>query len=83
MRSSIPVEDVGATDDLAERFRRVNRWAKEHGYAGGFPTFNDETHPGKLTYGAVMIKPASGKEVWVPVTAEDDATDMPPPAAHQ
>jgi len=66
-KSAVAAADIGPTDDLLERFRRVHRWAKAHGYPGGFPTFNDETKDGKLYYGVVLIKPGMGEEVWVPV----------------
>lgn len=65
-RSSIPVSEVGATDDFIERCRRVQRWAKQHGYAGGFPTFDDQTPPANPTYGVALIKRDVGTEVWIP-----------------
>ena len=66
-RSSIPIAEIGPTDDIFERFRRVHRWAKAHGYPGGFPTFADKRTPTGETYGVVLIKPGMGEEVWVPV----------------
>jgi len=66
-KSAVAAAEIGPTDDLFERFRRVHRWAKAHGYPGAFPTFNDETKDGQLTYGVVLIKPGMGEEVWVPV----------------
>lgn len=64
---AVAAADIGLTDDLLERFRRVHRWAKAHGYAGGFPTFNDGEIQGALSYGVVLIKPGMGEEIWVPV----------------
>jgi WD40 repeat protein/serine/threonine protein kinase len=66
-KSTVTAADIGPTDDLFERFRRVHRWAKAHGYAGGFPTFNDREIQGAPSYGVVLIKPGMGEEVWVPV----------------
>jgi WD40 repeat protein/serine/threonine protein kinase len=66
-KSTVAAADIGLTDDLLERFRRVHRWAKGHGYAGGFPTFNDGEIQGAPSYGVVLIKPGMGEEVWVPV----------------
>ena len=66
-KSAVAAADIGLTDDLLERFRRVHRWAKAHGYAGGFPTFNDGEIQGAPSYGVVLIKPGMGEEVWVPV----------------
>jgi hypothetical protein len=66
-KSTVTAADIGPTDDLFERFRRVHRWAKAHGYAGGFPTFNDSEIQGAASYGVVLIKPGMGEEVWVPV----------------
>ena len=67
-RQAIPVRDIGPTDDLFERFRRVHRWARIHGFAGGFPTFNDGETNGAPACGVVLIKPAMGEEMWIPVT---------------
>lgn len=66
-RQTIAANEIGPTDDIFERFRRVHRWAKAHGYAGGFPTFLDEDSDGKHLYGVALIKPGAGKEVWFPV----------------
>lgn len=66
-KRAISAADIGPTNDLFERFRRVHRWAKAHGYPGGFPTFVDEQTPAGETYGVVLIKPGMGEEVWVPV----------------
>ena len=63
----VPAAEIGPTEDLFKRFRRVHRWAKAHGYPGGFPTFADKRTPTGETYGVVLIKPGMGEEVWVPV----------------
>ena len=63
----VPAAEIGPTEDLFKRFRRVQRWAKAHGYPGGFPTFADKRTPTGETYGVVLIKPGMGEEVWVPV----------------
>ncbi len=64
---SVPAKEVAPTDDVFERFRRVHRWAKAHGYTGGFPTFVDENKDGQTNYGVVLIKPGVGQEIWFPV----------------
>jgi WD40 repeat protein len=63
-RQSVGAADIGPTDDLFERFRLVHRWAKQHGFSGGFPTFIDEEKNGHTSYGVVLIKPDMGEEVW-------------------
>ncbi len=63
-RQSVGAADIGPTDDLFERFRHVHRWAKQHGFTGGFPTFIDEEKNGHTYYGVVLIKPDMGEEVW-------------------
>ena len=66
----VPQVEIGPTDDILERFRRVNRWAKSHGYIGGFPTFVDEPQNGQPCYAVALIKPGMAQEVWIPVTRQ-------------
>lgn len=42
---------------FTDRFRAVHQWATKHGYASGFPTFQQHAGAdGGSVYGAVMIK---------------------------
>lgn len=63
---AIPAAEIGPTDEIFERHRRVNRWARQHGFVGGFATFVDDDKSGQADYGAALIKPGMGEEVWIP-----------------
>jgi hypothetical protein len=68
-RRSIPAHELSAHPDWIEQYRAVQHWAVDHGFAGGFPTFNDTTKNGSTDRGVVLIKPGFGKEVWIPANA--------------
>ena len=65
-RRDIRQDDLEESDSDRERFREIHRWAKQHGFAGGFPTFVDGRQDGEPAYGAVLVKAGSAKRFFCP-----------------
>lgn len=54
---AISADELGNPGNVEERFRAVNDYAKQHGYAGGFPNFHQADYGNGLLYGTTLIKP--------------------------
>jgi len=65
-RFDVPASELGEIDLDMDRFREAHRWAKRHGYAGGFPTFRDSVGGEEPQYGVIAIKPEFAEEVFLP-----------------
>lgn len=48
-----------------EMLRAVGKYATDHGYLGGFPTYQSAVRNGKCVHGAILIKKTAG--VWMDV----------------
>ena len=66
-QSQVPVSELEPCDNSICRFRAIHHWARQHGYAGGFPTFIDETVNGQPCYGAALISADAAEEIWIPI----------------
>lgn len=73
-RRQLPASELGDIDSPRDRFRETHRWAKAHGYAGGFPNFCDAETDGEMRYGAILIKVGCGEEVFLPASTIWPAT---------
>jgi hypothetical protein len=65
-RRDVPATEVGEIDLDIDRFREIHRWAKHHGFAGGFPTFHDVHDGDQTVYGAVLIPHEFAEEIFLP-----------------
>lgn len=53
--------DLGNPPDIGSRFRAVNDYALNHGYAAAFPNFHQALKDGQLVYGVVFINRGSAE----------------------
>jgi hypothetical protein len=67
----IPAADLGHPRDAEARFRAVNDWAGQRGYAGAFPNFHQaEYRDGRgVVYGTILLK--KGAADWKDIPAAD------------
>lgn len=49
--------ELGNPASMEERFRAIGRWASSHGYAAGYPNFEQANYGQGTVYGAVLILP--------------------------
>ena len=57
----IPVVELGSPGTWEERIRAVNRWAADHGYYAGFPTFHQADYGNGVVYGAILIEDGAAR----------------------
>lgn len=67
-RRQVPASELGDIETETDRFREIHRWAKRNGFVSGYPTFDDDQQPQGTVYGAVLIKPGFGKEIFLPAS---------------
>ena len=77
-RRDVSVKELGEIDSDRDRIREIHRWAKAHGYVGGFPNFDDGEREGEAVYGAVLIKTGHGEEVFLPASTVWPTADSSP-----
>jgi hypothetical protein len=58
----IPASTLGYPNTPEQRFRAVDRWAQDNGYAAGFPTFQQQDYGNGTVYGAVVLPDSAVKE---------------------
>lgn len=62
----IPASELGNPTNMEERFRAINRWASNHGYAAGYPNFEQADYGQGTVYGAVLVLPGSADHIDIP-----------------
>jgi len=65
-RRLVSVRELGPSDSPTDLFREIHRWAKHHGYVGGYPSYVQEVANGQLRFEAVLVSPSAGAEIWIP-----------------
>ncbi len=58
--------ELGDVSTFEARLRSIQSYAKENGYAGGFPTFVDSKE-GDRTIGVVLLNPSIAEATSIPV----------------
>ncbi len=62
----VPVSELDDVTSCESRLRSVQRYARQNGYAGGFPNYVDATF-GTPTIGVVLLRPAIAEVQSVPI----------------
>ena len=62
----ISASELGNPANMEDRFRAINRWASDHGYAAGFPNFEQADYGQGTVYGAVLVRAGNADHVDVP-----------------